>query len=270
MRLSKDRADRTERLTGLLLFPTLMAMSSTAFSLIICLPGEAPARHDLTDETIAIGRSPENGLQLLVAEVSVKHGSVSRSGDTFTIADSGSTNGTTVNGTPVESAGVNLNPMDKIVFGTLVPAYFVPSAVLDSTPMEELIASIESAAGAAAEPKTAPIATAVRAALPVAAEASPGATTVKLDQVRGPAPAPGGVRPAPVPLRQPLPVSPGGGPPRPPGAPAPPSAPRPAGAQLANPPAAPAGGVPQPIPLKRPAPGAPTIPLPKLPPKPGN
>lgn len=251
-------------------------MSSSAFSLIVCRPDEAPSRHDLTDDSITIGRSPENGLQILVAEVSVKHGSLSRSGDTFTLTDGGSTNGTTVNGAPVGPEGVGLGPMDKIVFGTVVPAYFVPSAVLDSTPMEELIASIESspknAAPAAVQPKTAPVATAVRAAVPVAVEPDPGAATVKLDQVRGPAP--GAARPAPVPLRQPLPAVPAGGPPRPPGAPVPPAAPRPGGGQpvkppVAAPPAGP-GGPPQPVPLKQPLPGAPSIPLPKPPPKPGN
>ena len=263
-------------------------MSSQAFSLIVCLPDEAPSRHDLTDAPVTIGRSPENSLQILVAEVSVKHGSIGRAGDSFVVADSGSTNGTTVNGSPVGAEGVALSPMDKIVFGTLVPAYFVPSVVLDSTPMEELIASIEAAPKAAAPasaPKTAPVA--VRAAVPLPGGPAPGASTVKLDQVRGPAPAPGGVRPAAVPLapRQPLPGAPAGGPPKPPGAPAAPAAPgapaplrppgvtpaapRPAGVQPAKLPAAPPAGAPAPIPLKRPAPGAPTIPLPKLPPKPG-
>lgn len=275
-------------MTDGILFSTLTAMSSQAFSLIICLPDEAPARHDLTDAAVTIGRSPENGLQILVAEVSVRHGSIGRAGDSFVLADSGSTNGTTVNGSPVGPEGVALTPMDKIVFGTLVSAYFVPSVVLDSTPMGELIASIEAAPKAAvavAQPKTAPVATAVRAAVPLPGAPGPsgGGTTVKLDQVRGPA-APGGVRPAAVPLapRQPIPGAPAGGPPKPPVAPgvpgAPPAprapgvapaAPRPAGVQPAKLPTAPPAGAPAPIPLKRPAPGAPTIPLPKLPPKPG-
>ena len=240
------------------LFPTLTAMSSAEFSLIICLPDEAPARHDLSDGAVSIGRSPDNGLQILVAEVSVKHGSIGREGEAFILADSGSTNGTTVNGAPVGSDGVALSPMDKIVFGTFVPAYFVPSVVLDSTPMEELIASIEAApkvAAPAAHLKTAPVATAVRAAVPLPGEPAAGSSTVKLDQVRGPAPS--GIRPATVPLapRQPLP----GGP----------AAQRPAGVQPAKLPAVPPAGSPAPIPLKRPAPGAATIPLPKLPPKPG-
>ncbi len=260
-------------------------MSSQAFSLIVCLPDEAPARHDLTDTEVTIGRSPENGLQVLVAEVSVRHGSIGRSGDSFVLADSGSTNGTAVNGVPVGPEGVVLSPMDKIIFGTLARAYFVPSVVLDSTPIEELIASIEAApkaVQAVAQPKTAPVAIAVRAAVPLRGAPAAGAATVKLDQVRSPAP--GGVRPAAVPIapRQPLPGAPAGGPPKPPGAPAAPTplsppgapaasaAPRPAGVQPAKlPTAPPAGGPPAPIPLKRPAPGAPTIPLPKLPPKPG-
>ena len=266
------------------LFPTLTAMSSQAFSLIICLPDEAPARHDLTDAAVTIGRSPENGIQILVAEVSVRHGSIGRAGDSFVLADSGSTNGTTVNGSPVGPEGVALTPMDKIVFGTLALGYFVPSAVLDSTPMEELIASIEASpktAAAVAQPKTAPVA--VRAAVPLPGAPAAGAATVKLDQVRGPV-APGGVRPAAVPLapRQPIPGAPAGGPPKPPVAPgvpgAPPAprapgvvpaAPRPAGVQPAKLPTAPPAGAPAPIPLKRAAPGAATIPLPKLPPKPG-
>lgn len=265
-------------------------MSSPAFSLILCLPDEAPARHDLTHESITIGRSPENGLQILVAEVSVTHGSLARAGESFVLTDSGSTNGTTVNGAPVGPEGVTLSAMDKIVFGTLVPAYFVPAVVLETTPMEELIASIEAApktAPLAVQIKTAPVA--VRAAVPLAAGVAPGATTVKLDQVR--APSPGGAVPAPVPLapRQPLPGAPAGGPPKPPGVPgapvapaplrapgvaplaAPLAAPRPVGGQPAKlPTALPPVGAPAPIPIKRVAPGAPTIPLPKPPPRPGQ
>jgi predicted component of type VI protein secretion system len=275
-------------------------MSQQAFSLIICIPGEEPARHDLTPETVSIGRSPENGIQILVAEVSVRHGSVGRAGEFFVLADTGSTNGTTVNGVPVGADGVALSPMDKIVFGTLVAAYVIPSVILDSTPVHELIASIEAApkaVQAVAQPKTAPVATAVRAAVALPGASSPGSSTVKLDQVRAPAPAPGGVRPAAVPIapRQPLPGAPGapaGGPPRAPGAPAAPAPPRapgvpgappaprapgvaplapprPAGVQPAKLPTAPPAGAPATIPLKRVAPGAPTIPLPKLPPKPG-
>lgn len=255
-------------------------MSQQAFSLIVCIPGEAPVRHDLNKEIISLGRSPENDIQVLVAEVSVKHGLVSRVGESYRLSDTGSTNGTSVNGAPVGGEGVELSPMDKVILGTTVPAYFVPSAVLESTPIDELIASIEAAPKAAvapsAQPKTAPvaIATAVRAAVPLPGAPAAGATTVKLDQVRAPGGAPP-IRPAasPVAPRQPLAGAPAGGPPKPPGVPVGGPPKPPVGGQPAKiPTAPPAGGgaAPQPLPLKRPAPGATTIPLPKLPPKPGG
>lgn len=239
-------------------------MSENAHSLIVCIPGEAPVRHDLGADTVTFGRSPENDIQILVAEVSVTHGKLVREGDSYRIVDSGSTNGTQANGAKVGPEGAVLNPMARIVVGTVVPAFFVPVAALAATPLEELVASLESAA-APATPKTAPVAVAapaspapVRAAVPVAVAATPatpGGATVKLDQVRGP-----------------VPVKPVAQPPRAPGAP--PAAPAPPGAApqpLRPPGVAPAAakpGAPQPLRPPGAAPTAPTIPLPKSPPKP--
>jgi predicted component of type VI protein secretion system len=284
-------------------------MSENAFSLIVCLPGEEPARHDLAGDSVTFGRSPENQIQMLVAEVSVRHGRLDRDGDVYRIVDPGSTNGTRLNGAPVGPEGVPLKPMDRLVIGTVVNAYFVPAAILASTSPADLVASLE-ASKAPATPKTAPVAVSAAPATPAAPAApgapaapvrpgvpaapgaparaaspvggppapptSPGGATVKLDQVRGP-----GVKPAAIPA-----------PPRPPAtgvpaAPATPAAPgaapvRPAGVVPVKPPgavpvrppgapgAAPAPGGVQPIPLKRPAPSSPTIPLPKSPPKPGQ
>jgi hypothetical protein len=272
-------------------------MSENAFSLIVCLPGEEPARHDLAGDSVTFGRSPENQIQMLIAEVSVRHGRFDRDGEGYRVVDPGSTNGTRVNGAPVGPDGVALKPMDRLVIGTVVNAYFIPTAVLASTPVADLVASLE-ASKAAATPKTAPVALAsptaapaapVRPAAPAAPgaparspvpvggppvpPASPGGTTVKLDQVRGP-----GVKPAaiPAPSRPPVtgvpaaPAAPGAAPVRPAGV----VPVKPAGAVPVRPPVAPGatpapGGV-QPIPLKRPAPSSPTIPLPKSPPKPGQ
>lgn len=279
-------------------------MSENAFSLIVCLPGEEPIRLDLAGGRVTFGRSPENEVQMLVAEVSVKHGCLDPDPAGYRIVDNGSTNGTRVNGAPVGPEGVVLNPMDRIVIGTVVNAYYVPAAVLASTSVPDLVASLESAK-APATPKTAPVtlsaapaaparpaapgapapvrpaapgapAVPARAAIPVggapAAPATPGGTTVRLDQVRGP-----GVKPAaiPAPPRQPV-----AGVPAAPAAPVRPAGPvpvKPPGAVPVRPaaPAAPAAGAPapggiQPIPLKRPAPSSPTIPLPKTPPKPGQ
>ncbi len=268
-------------------------MSQQVFSLIVCIPGEAPVRHDLGQDVVSIGRSPENDIQVLVAEVSVRHGRISRVGESYRFSDVGSTNGTSVNGSPVGEEGIDLSPMDRVFLGTVVPAYFVPSAILDTTPISELVASIEAAPKAAttpvAQPKTAQVAvaTAVKAAVPLPGAPGAGASTVKLDQVRAPGTGGPVIRPAasPVAPKQPLAGAPAGGLPKPPGAPSPPSPPSPPGIPAGGAPRSPLPGqpaklpaaqpgsnpeAPQPLPLKRPLPGATTIPLPKLPPKPGG
>jgi len=278
-------------------------MSHPACSLIVALPGEDPVRHDLGEGTASIGRSPDNDIQILVAEVSVRHGKIEKTGEGYLLVDNGSTNGTLLNGNPVGQEGATLSPMDRLVLGTVAVAYFVPVTVLESTPLPELMASLEAEANAAVRAKTAPVATSAPAATPAgpgkpaipvkpalaapvrpakpvggapAAPGSGGASTVRLDQVRS---APG-VRPAAPPStpRLPVPGPPAGGPPKAPGAPGvkpPVAAPLKPGvpSQPGRPPVAPpagGGSGPKPIPLKRPDPASPTIPLPKSPPKPGQ
>lgn len=276
-------------------------MSENSFSLIVALPGEEPIAHELQGDAITFGRSPENQIQVLVAEVSVRHGQLVREGDGYRVVDPGSTNGTRVNGQPIGPEGVVLNPMDRLLLGTLVPAYFVPSSMLVANAPAKLIATIEASA-APARVKTAPVSIAspaaaapgVRAAVPLGAPAPVvpgGPATVKLDQLSAPGP---GVRPAPVPTAPRLPAAPAAvtpaaapAPLRPPGvapvapvapanAPAAPGAPapvRPAAPLAAAIPVKPAAGVipvnpvsgASTVPIKRVAPSAPTIPLPKKP-----
>jgi hypothetical protein len=273
-------------------------MSETSFSLIVALPGEEPVAHELQGDAITFGRSPENQIQVLVAEVSVRHGQLVREGDGYRVVDPGSTNGTRVNGQPVGPQGVVLNPMDRLLLGTLVSAYFVPSSMLSANAPAQLIAAIEASAPPA-RVKTAPVpiaaaAPGVPAAVPLSAPApaAPGGpATVKLDQVRAPGP---GVRPAPVPTAPRLPATPAAGapapgapapvplrplgvapvaPPKTPGAPGVPAPVRPAGSPAAAVPVKPVAGVipvkpvsgASTVPIKRVAPSAPTIPLPKKP-----
>ncbi len=262
-------------------------MSENSFSLIVALPGEEAVAHELQGDAITFGRSPENQIQVLVAEVSVRHGQLVREGGSYRIVDPGSTNGTRVNGQPVGPQGIVLNPMDRLLLGTLVPAYFVPSSMLTANAPAQLIATIEASAPRA-QTKTAPVTAAavaatpgVRPGVPLAAPvpvASGGPSTVKLDQVRAPGP---GVRPAPLPTAPRLPVMPVAGAPAAPGISAPqrppgvtPVAPLPApGAPVAPAPARPAAGVipvkpvsgSSTVPIKRVAPSSPQIPLPKKP-----
>ena len=242
---------------------------SSKFSIIVSMPDKDPEKFELEGDTTTIGRGPDNDIQVLISEVSVKHGEFVIEGETCKIKDNGSTNGTKVNGAKVGPEGTVLSPMDKLLLGETIPAYFVPTAVLESTPIGELIDSIE-ASPKSAKPKTAAVAV-----------ASPGSPA-----------APGAAKPAPVSpaapaAAKPAPVQPGG-PPRPAApAPAKPAAPMPAkpaapvpvqvpdsGASTVRldqvrppapkPPGAPPapGGVkpPQPVPLKRPPAPAPKKP----------
>ncbi len=263
-------------------FLKIRGMSSKSFSIIVSIEGQEAARHDLVGDVLSLGRGPDNDIQVLVSEVSVKHAELRVSGDTVKIVDIGSTNGTKLNGRPVSKEGADLSAMDKLELGETVPAYFVPSETLESTPIAELIKSIESSPKSEVREATAPISVvapakpaALAAPAPVAAG---GATTVKLSKVR---PTDGPALPAVAAPGAPTPVKPGTLKPATIAEPVAPASPvKPGVIKPATPvaPPTPAGGAPggkpvAPVPLKRPgAAGGPTappsIPLPakKVPP----
>ncbi len=227
-------------------------MPNQEFSLIVSMPDQDPSQHKLEGDSVSVGRGPESGIQILVAEVSVQHGAFEATEEGWKLVDGGSTNGTKVNGAPVGD-GVELSPMDRILFGDTIPAYFVPTAVLEATPVEELIGCID----AEKKDAPAPVAEAAPAApvKPAGTAPSTGNSTVKLGQVKPGAPVPGVAQPTPAKRAPVAPVAPGGGapaapklPPKPGGAPAAPKLPpKPGG-----------------------APASPNIPIPETPPKPGE
>lgn len=65
-------------------------------------PGSG-TRVELIGDEVTVGRSPEAGIFLDDITVSRIHAAFTRSGDTWTISDKGSLNGTYVNRTPVDS-----------------------------------------------------------------------------------------------------------------------------------------------------------------------
>ncbi|MEM9281927.1 MAG: FHA domain-containing protein [Verrucomicrobiota bacterium] len=245
-------------------------MSSPTLSLIVSISGQEPARHDLTGDVVSIGRGPDNEIQVLVSEVSVKHAEIKTSPDGATISDTGSTNGTRLNGAAIGSEPVAIHPMEKLLLGSTIPAYVVATGMLESASMEELIEKID----ASAENSTAPVAVAVGAS-PVLGSPAP-ATAVA---ARGPA-SPGGVapvKPGPVAPLNPA-VRPGapaapGGPVRPPA----PAAPAPAAAAQGpatvrleqvkpnDSPAAPGPVTPSPVKPGQVAPASPVTPAPLKP-----
>ncbi len=74
-----------------------------------------PTTHELTDETITIGRSPDNMIVLDDASVSGRHAQLQRSEDIYRLKDLGSTNGTRVNNETI--AEVTLRIGDRLRFG---------------------------------------------------------------------------------------------------------------------------------------------------------
>ncbi len=77
--------------------------------------------HDLVDETVTIGRSPENSIRLEDASVSGRHAELMLAGESCYLKDLNSTNGTVVNGEPVMSA--QLRAGDRIRFGKVEACY---------------------------------------------------------------------------------------------------------------------------------------------------
>ena len=184
-------------------------MPNQEFSIIVSMPDQDPSQHKLEGDSVSVGRGPDSGIQILVAEVSVQHGAFEATEEGWKLVDGGSTNGTKVNGAPVGD-GVELSPMDRILFGDTIPAYFVPTAVLEATPVEELIGCID----AEKKDAPAPVAEAAPAAAAPAAPVKPAATapssgnsTVKLGQVKPGARVPVAAQTTPA---KPAPVALGG------------------------------------------------------------
>lgn len=98
----------------------------------VSLPDGTEAAHDLNDETITIGRVPDNAIQIDDASVSSHHAQLTLSGGAYHLRDLNSTNGTRLNGQRVSDSA--LQDGDRVRFGK-VEAVFRASASSESRPM---------------------------------------------------------------------------------------------------------------------------------------
>ena len=64
----------------------------------ISLPDGITAAHDLTENSITLGRVADNAIQIDDASVSSHHAEFTRDGDEYSLKDLDSTNGTRLNG----------------------------------------------------------------------------------------------------------------------------------------------------------------------------
>jgi len=82
---------------------------------LIVTTGSVTIAHELADQLIPLGRSPENLIQIDDPSVSGRHAQLELVGEDYHLQDLGSTNGTRVNGQPITT--VALRPGDRIRFG---------------------------------------------------------------------------------------------------------------------------------------------------------
>jgi pSer/pThr/pTyr-binding forkhead associated (FHA) protein len=88
-------------------------------------PG-AGSRYALDQESTTLGRHPDSDIFLDDITVSRRHAVVTRAGDSYTVKDAGSLNGTYVNRERVETG--ELSPFDELQIGRFVLVFLVGAA----------------------------------------------------------------------------------------------------------------------------------------------
>ncbi len=83
--------------------------------------GDHPASHEVADETVTIGRGPDNQIVLDDPSVSGRHAELRRVGNGYHLRDLGSTNGTRLNDETITD--VALRAGDRIRFGKVEARY---------------------------------------------------------------------------------------------------------------------------------------------------
>ncbi len=93
---------------------------------LIFLSGDLKGRKfEFDRDTITVGRSHENTIQLNDPSVSSQHCHFERSGDSYSVTDLGSTNGSFVNGMQV-SEDIEIHPKDIIQLGDMEIIFDAP------------------------------------------------------------------------------------------------------------------------------------------------
>ena len=89
--------------------------------------------HELAEEVITIGRSPDNMIQLEDASVSSRHAELRATDKTYQLRDLGSTNGTMVNGS--SATEIRLRHGDRIRFGGIQARFETEGAMTATQPL---------------------------------------------------------------------------------------------------------------------------------------
>ena len=100
----------------------------------ISLPDGITAAHDLTENSITLGRVADNAIQIDDASVSSHHAEFTRDGDEYSLKDLDSTNGTRLNG--ISHSEGRLKDGDQLTFGNIETIYESENPA-DAQPMPE-------------------------------------------------------------------------------------------------------------------------------------
>ncbi len=111
--------------------------------------GAGTVAHELAEDAITIGRSPENLIQIDDPSVSGKHARLEMVGEDYHLKDLESTNGTRVNGQPIQS--ILLRAGDRIRFGKVESCFECESGTV-AQPVPVLPASDAKPAEVSARP----------------------------------------------------------------------------------------------------------------------
>ena len=118
-------------------------------TLHVTLQDGTDIKHDLTEDVITIGRVPDNVLQIDDISVSSHHATLTLSAGEYVLRDTGSTNGTRLNGKDlVSDTDHKLAGGEKITFGKVVTHYASDAAAGQVLPLpaEEEAAIVPAAA----------------------------------------------------------------------------------------------------------------------------
>lgn len=94
---------------------------------LVVLSGDQVGQRVAVDRTLIVGRDPDAGLTLTDSLASWQHARLEDRGDSWTLMDLGSTNGTFVNGERIDE--VALKPNDRAAFGNTIVSFELQDSV---------------------------------------------------------------------------------------------------------------------------------------------
>jgi pSer/pThr/pTyr-binding forkhead associated (FHA) protein len=116
----------------------------------VYLSEDNQATHELSEETLSIGRLADNAIQIEDASVSSHHGEIAFHGGDYVLRDLGSTNGTFVNGAQITEHV--LKGGEQIRFGSIEAAFVGSEATGSSQPLPQSASAVASLGKGGARP----------------------------------------------------------------------------------------------------------------------